>query len=110
MFLKCFHHLITCTKCFEYLNSFLALMGEILSEVSDDAMPFSEVYTKKQNVMVTCYHEQQNRVCCTERDDLIFFDLSVIENVAMRIFFDSSIHVNEYIKIYERVLQPLLSC
>ena len=108
MFLKCFHHLITCTKCFEYLNSFLALMGEILSEVSDDAIiAFSEVYTKKQNVMVTCYHEQQNRVCCTERDDLIFFDLSAIENenVAMRRFFDSSIHVNEYIKIYERVLQ-----
>ena len=102
MFLKCFHHLITCTKCFEYLNSFLAVMGEILSEASDDAIiAFSEVYTKKQNVLVTCYHEQQNRVCCMERDDLIFFDLSAIENVAMRRFFYSSIHVNEYIKIYE---------
>ena len=66
MFLKCFHHLITCMKCFEYLNSFLALMGEILSEASDDAIiAFSEVYTKMQNVMVMCYHEQQNRVCCT---------------------------------------------
>ena len=81
-------------------------MGEILSEVSDNAiMPFLEVYTKKQNVMVTCYYEHQNRVCCTERNDLIFFDLSLIVNEAMRRFFDSSIHVNEYIKIYERVLQ-----
>ena len=56
MFFKCFHHLITCTKYFKYLNSFFALMAEILSEVSDNAiMPFLEVYTKKQNVMVTCY-------------------------------------------------------
>ena len=31
MFLKCFHHLITRTKCFEYLNSFLALMEIILA-------------------------------------------------------------------------------
>ena len=106
MFFKCFHHLITCTKCFKYLNSFLALMGEILSEVSDNAITaFLEVYTKKQNVMVTCYYEHQNRVCCTERNNLIFFDLSLIVDGAMRRFFDSSIHVNEYIKIYERVLQ-----